>query len=180
MIAGSQFALSGRRVLELADHTGAYCGKLMADMGADVIKIEPPGGSASRNHPPFWEAGPAGSSSVGFLYLNTGKRSVCLDLDSSAGQERFRELARSADLVVEAQPPGHLDARGLGFQSLQKENPRLVLASITGFGQTGPRRHHLSSDLIATAMGGTMKVIGDPDDPPVRLAACPPAAHPPT
>ncbi|MGE4650664.1 MAG: CoA transferase [Myxococcota bacterium] len=163
-------ALPNRRVLELADGASAYCGKLLADMGADVIKIEPPGGSASRNHPPFWEAGPAGSSSVEFLYLNTGKRSVCLDLDSSAGQERFRELARTADLVVEAQPPGHLEARGLGFESLREKNPRLVLASITGFGQTGPHRHHLSSDLIATAMGGAMKVIGDPEDPPVRLA----------
>jgi len=139
-------------------------------MGADVIKIEPPGGSASRNHPPFWETSPTAGSSVAFLYLNAGKRSVCLDLESEDGRERFRELARTADLVVDAQPPGTLEGLGIGFESLRATNPRLVMTSITGFGHTGPRRDYLSSDLVASALGGAMKVIGDPEDPPVRLA----------
>jgi len=163
-------ALAGCRVLELCDETGAGCGKLLADLGAEVIKIEPPGGDASRWIPPFW-GGEAGSdASLSFLYANTSKRSVTLDLGQAADRVRLRQLAATAALVVETFPPGHLDALGLGWPALREGNPRLVLTSITGFGRTGPRRGWRSSDLVANALGGALQVIGEADDPPVRLA----------
>ncbi|MBW2268688.1 MAG: CoA transferase [Deltaproteobacteria bacterium] len=163
-------ALRGRRVLELADEKGVYCGKLLADMGADVIKIERPGGDATRQIPPFVgnESDPDGS--LFFLYTNTGKRGVTLDLARPEGRARFRELARTADLVVETLPPGSLDELDLGYASLRELNPALVLTSITGFGQTGPQRDFKSSDLVASALGSSMRVTGEAEDPPVRLA----------
>ena len=158
-------ALSGRRVLELADETGVYCGKLLADMGADVLKIEPPGGDATRTLPPLHR-----DQSLFFLYMNTSKRGLTLDLAQPEGQTLFRRLAATADLVVETLPPGRLDGLGLGEASLRATNPRLVVTSITGFGQTGPWRHYRSSDLVAGALGGAMYVTGAAEDPPVRLA----------
>ncbi|HJO24650.1 MAG: CoA transferase [Myxococcota bacterium] len=163
-------ALGGRRVLELADEKGAYCGKLLADMGADVIKIERPGGDATRWIPPFIGDEPDLDGSLAFLYANTSKRGVTLDLERPEGQALFRALARTADLVVETLPPGTLDDLGLGYANLRPENPGLVLTSITGFGQTGPRRSFASSDLVASALGGSMFVTGEEEDPPVRLA----------
>jgi len=163
-------ALGGRRVLELADEKGVYCGKLLADMGADVIKIEVPGGDATRWVPPFVGDEPDPNGSLSFLYSNTSKRGVTLDLERPEGHTLFRTLARTADLIVETLPPGTLDDRGLGYASLREENPGLVLTSITGFGQTGPQRSFASSDLVASALGGSMYVTGEAEDPPVRLA----------
>jgi len=163
-------ALSGRRVLELADEKGAYCGKLLADLGADVIKLEPPGGDPSRRTPPTIQAGSGREESLSFLYLNTSKRGVTLDLQRSEGRELFEKLASSADLVIEALAPGTLESLGLGYESLRQANARLVLPSISGFGQTGPHRAFRSSDLVASALGGSMAVTGDETDPPVRLA----------
>lgn len=167
---GREGALADCRVLELCDETGALCGKLLADLGADVIKLEPPGGDASRWIPPFLggEAGP--DASLPFLYANTSKRSVTLDLARATDRARLRHLAGSTDLVIESLPPGHLDALDLGWSALREANPRLVLTSITGFGHTGPRRAWRSSDLVAGALGGALQVIGEADDPPVRLA----------
>ena len=133
-------ALAGRRVLELADEKGVYCGKLLADMGADVIKIERPGGDATREIPPFVRDEPDPDGSLFFLYANTSKRGVTLDVARPEGKDLFRRLARTADLVIETFPPGHLDGLGLGYASLKQANPGLVLTSITGFGQTGPHR----------------------------------------
>jgi crotonobetainyl-CoA:carnitine CoA-transferase CaiB-like acyl-CoA transferase len=157
-------------VLEIADEKGVYCGKLMADMGADVVKIERPGGDATRGIPPFWNDRPDPDRSLFFLYMNTSKRGVTLDLTRTDGQALFRRLAETADIVVETFEPGHLDALGLGYRSLKRTNPALVLTSITGFGQTGPRRHFKSSDLVASALSGAMYVTGEAEDPPVRLA----------
>jgi len=170
MEAPGDAALAGRRVLELADASGAYCGKLLADMGADVIKIERPGGDASRAVPPFHGDALHPERSLFFLYMNTSKRGVTLDLARPEGQTLFRELARSADLIIESGPPGRLEGLGLGFETLRSDNPGLVLTSITGFGQTGRHRDYKSSDLVAGAMGGAMGVTGDADDPPVTLA----------
>lgn len=170
MDGGQDGALGGSRVLELCDETGAGCGKLLADLGADVIKIEPPGGDASRRIPPFWGGEAGADRSLPFLYANTNKRSLTLDLGRAADRARLRGLARGAALVVETFPPGHLDALDLGWEALRADNPRLVLTSITGFGQTGPRRAWRSSDLVANALGGALQVIGEADDPPVRLA----------
>jgi benzylsuccinate CoA-transferase BbsE subunit len=163
-------ALTGRRVLELADETGAYCGKLLADLGADVIKLEPPGGDRSRRLPPRFRAGSGREEGLSFLYLNTSKRGVTLDLQKPEGPELLARLASSADLVVETLAPGTLESLGLGYESLRRVNSRLVLTSITGFGQTGPHRDFRSSDLVASALGGAMTVTGEEEDPPVRLA----------
>jgi len=169
-MASEPKALAGRRVLELCDATGAYCGKLFADLGADVIKIERPGGDASRQIPPFWGESPGPGASLPFLYLHANKRSLELDLHNARDRERFRELALASDVVLETLPPGTLARLGLGWEALSAERPDLVLTSISGFGQTGPYRDYRSSDLVAMAAGGAMYVIGSPEDPPVRLA----------
>jgi benzylsuccinate CoA-transferase BbsE subunit len=163
-------ALGGRRVLELADEKGVYCGKLLADMGADVIKIERPGGDATRRIPPFVRDAPDPDGSLFFLYTNTSKRGVTLDVARPEGQDLFRRLARSADLVIETFPPGHLEGLGLGFSSLREAKPDLVVTSITGFGQSGPHRDFAASEIVASALGGSMYVTGEAEDPPVRLA----------
>jgi crotonobetainyl-CoA:carnitine CoA-transferase CaiB-like acyl-CoA transferase len=169
-IAPMVSALAGRRVLELADESGAYCGKLLADMGADVVKIEPPGGEKSRWIPPFRGDDPSPLNSLSFLYANTNKRSVTLDLTQHEGVERLRRLAATADVVLETFPPGTLEALGLGYEDLRRDNPGLVVTSITGFGQTGPQRNFKSCDLIANALGGSMYVTGFESEPPVTLA----------
>jgi benzylsuccinate CoA-transferase BbsE subunit len=166
--AADDGALSGRRVLELADEKGVYCGKLLADMGADVIKIERPGGDATRSIPPFWQDHP--DQSLFFLYMNTSKRGLTLDITHPEGQVLFKKLARTADVIIETFPPGHLDALGLGYDTLREANRRLVLTSITGFGQTGPHRGFASSDLVSSALGGAPYVTGVEEDPPVTLA----------
>jgi benzylsuccinate CoA-transferase BbsE subunit len=170
MTAAADAALAGRRVLELADESGVYCGKLLADMGADVIKIERPGGDATRDIPPFLGDRPDKDGSLFFLYMNTSKRGVTLDVAKPEGRHLFRRLAATADLVVETFPPGHLDDLGLSYGALAEANPGLVLTSITGFGQTGPYRDFESSDLVASALGGAMYVTGEEEDPPVTLA----------
>jgi benzylsuccinate CoA-transferase BbsE subunit len=170
MNAVPDMALGGRRVLELADEKGVYCGKLLADMGADVIKIEPPGGDATRHQPPFWEDKPDPDGSLFFLYMNTSKRGVTLDLTRPEGQDLFKQLARTADLIIETFPPGHLDTLDLSYDALKEDHPGLVLTSITGFGQTGPYRHYASADIVAGALGGAMYVTGAAEDPPVTLA----------
>ena len=163
-------ALAGRRVLELADERGVYCGKLLADMGADVIKIEKPGGDATREIPPFWGDQPHPERSLFFLYTNTSKRGVTLDIRRAEGRELLERLAGSADLILETFPPGFLPDLGLGYGSLRARNPGLVLTSITDFGQTGPRRSFRSSDIVTSALGGSMYVVGEEEDPPVKLA----------
>jgi len=163
-------ALAGRRVLDLADASGVYCGKLLADMGADVIKIEPPGGDATRHLPPFWEDKPDPDGGLFFLYMNTSKRGVTLDITRSQGRDLFKQLAGTADLIVETFSPGRLATLGLGYDVLKAARPRLVCTSITGFGQTGPYRHWASADIVASALGGAMYVTGEADDPPVTLA----------
>ncbi|MFQ5697674.1 MAG: CaiB/BaiF CoA transferase family protein [Myxococcota bacterium] len=163
-------ALAGRRVLELAGASGHYCGKLFADMGADVLKIERPGGDASRALRPWIGRDPGPDRSLVFAYMNTSKRGVTLDLAQPEGRELFRKLASGADLVLETTPPGTLEALDLGFETLRRDHPALVMTSITGFGQTGPHRGYRSSDLVAGALGGAMHVTGSAADPPVRLA----------
>ena len=163
-------ALAGRRVLELADEKGVYCGKLLADMGADVIKIEKPGGDATREIPPFWGNQPHPERGLFFLYTNTSKRGVTLDISRAEGQELFRRLTETADMVLETFPPGLLKGLGLGYGDLREANPHLVFTSITDFGQTGPYRGFKSSDMVASALGGSMYVTGEDEDPPVKLA----------
>jgi benzylsuccinate CoA-transferase BbsE subunit len=163
-------ALAGRRVLDLADAKAAYCGKLLADAGADVIRVEPPGGDALRRMPPFLRDEPGDDAGLFHLYANTSKRAITLALDRPEGAALFLRLARGADLVIETLPPGRLDALGVGWERLHAANPRLVLTSVTGFGQSGPWSGHASADLVACALGGQLHVTGAEEDPPVVLA----------
>jgi len=164
----SPSALDGVRVLDLADQAGTYCSKLLADMGADVIKVEPPGGAAMRDIGPFHRHVPDRDRSLFFWHYNTNKRSVTLDLDSARDRERFLRLATTADVVIETGAPGQLGARGMGYTTLSARNAGLTLVSITPFGQTGPYRNFRGSDLIAQALGGMVFVNGFPDEPPLQ------------
>lgn len=169
-------ALGDLRVLDLASEGAAYCGKLFADLGAEVLKIEPPGGESGRRRAPFASASEgAANAALGtsfrFAYLNANKQSAVLDLDRAVDRGRFLALAAAADLVIESFPVGHLAERGLDYSTLCTENPGLVLTSLSGFGQTGPQRAYRSNDLVASALGGAMISIGDSEDPPVRLAS---------
>ena len=156
--------LAPYRVLDLTDETGFSCGKILADLGADVIKIEPPGGDAARMIGPFPGDRPDPNNSLYFLSYNTGKRGITLNLESPRGRELLHRLASRADFLIETFPPGML-----GFQTLLHLNPRLVIVSITPFGQTGPYRDYKGSDLIIMAMSGLMSLIGEPGRTPLRV-----------
>jgi benzylsuccinate CoA-transferase BbsE subunit len=159
-------ALDDIRVLDLTGEMGAYCTKLLADLGADVIKIEPDSGDPARAIGPFLhdEAGP--DRSLPFLNLNTSKRGISLDLDSEEGRAAFRKLVPTADIVVESFAPGYLDGLGLGYDGLCALRPDIILTSISGFGQSGPHAGYLAPDIVGVAMAGIMWLAGDPDDPP--------------
>jgi benzylsuccinate CoA-transferase BbsE subunit len=161
-------ALEGLRVLDLSGPMGNYAGKLFADMGADVILVEPPGGTELRREPPFIEDLPGIERSLNFTYQNTSKRGICLDLGTASGQRLLRELAQTADLVIETAPPGWLAARGLGYEQLAKDRPQLVMASITPFGQTGPYAEMKATDLVGLAMGGLLWMGGYQDAAPTQ------------
>ena len=160
-----QGALDHLLVLDLTSHlSGPYCGMLLADHGADVIKIEPPTGDSARNMPPF-----VNGESAPFMTWNRNKRSVVLDLKQPDDKARFLELADRADIVLENYRPGVLARLGLGWDVLHARNPRLVLGSISGFGQTGPYSSRGGFDLITQAMSGLMSVNGPPEGDPYRL-----------
>lgn len=161
-------ALEGIRVLDLADEKGVYCTKLLADMGADVLRIEPPDGDPMRGMGPFVGDIPNPDRSIPFLHYNTSKRGITLDYTTEAGKALFLRLAESADIIVETHEPGTMDELGIGYNLLSRSNPGLIMTSITGFGQTGPHSRYKSSDIVAFAMGGYMLVTGFPEDPPVR------------
>ena len=161
--------LSGYRVVDLSGPMGVYCGKLMADMGADVIKVEPPGGDPMRDIGPFIGGEPGPDRSLYWLHFNTNKRSVTLDLRSNAGAEVLRQLVTASDVLLETGAPGYMASLGLAYESLAAESPGLVYASITAFGQTGPYRDFKASDLVGFAMGGYMFVTGWPHTPPSKL-----------
>ncbi len=160
--------LMGIRVLDLADEKGSFCSKILADMGASVIKVERPDGDPSRGIGPFWRGSPHPEKSLFFLYNNGNKRGITLDLEKSAGREVFLKLVNRADIVVETFSPGYLKELGLGFEVLSEINPVLILLSVTGFGQDGPRRKYKSCDLVASAFGGSMYVSGSPSTPPLK------------
>ncbi len=165
--------LGGYRVLDLTSDRGYYCGQLLGNLGADVIKIEPPGGDPGRNTEPFFRDQAHPEKSFFWMAFNTNKRGITLNLETEDGRRLFRRLAEKADVVVESFDPGYLDALSLGYAELEKLNPRLVFTSITPFGQTGPRRDFKSSDLVAWGMGGLLFQTGDPDRPPTHLSHIP-------
>ena len=164
-------ALSDIKVLDFTQHlAGPYCTKLMADQGADMIKVERPGiGDLARRLGPYPGDVPHPEKSGLFLHLNTNKRSVTLDLTTDAGRKIALQLAAEADVVVEGFRPGAMASFGLDYQSLREVNPNLVMTSISNFGQTGPYRDFRGSDIIFYAMGGEMTGTGLADREPIKL-----------
>ena len=166
-----QGALSDLTILDLCDEKGQLVGKLLGEMGARVIKIEPPSGDAARNVGPFRNDIPDPNQSLNFWAFNTAKESITLDLDTTAGQGLLRKLVMKADVVLESFDPGYLDSLGLGYEGLSGLNSRLVRTSITGFGQDGPYRDYKTSDIVGLAMSGIMHSCGYddvPGSPPIR------------
>ena len=155
-------ALHGIRVLDLGQvMAGPFCAMQLADLGADVIKVEPPEGDSSR-----YMGTRAGTDSTGFAALNRGKRSIVLDLKTPAGLDSLKRLAARADILIENFRPGVMQALGLDYPSLAAANPRLIYASISGYGQTGPDARKGGFDLIAQGVSGLMSVTGEPGGPP--------------
>ena len=162
--------LSHCRVLDLTTERGLLCGQVLGDLGADVIKIEPVGGSPVRQLPPFFADHPGPEHSAYWWAYNRNKRGITLDLDREAGRDIFRKLASKADFVIESANPGYWSQRGLGYQALNALNPGLVVVSITPFGQDGPKASYADSDLIVMAAGGVLILYGDEDRPPIRMS----------
>ena len=161
--------LKGFRALDLTDLSGQLCGRLLADLGMEVIKIEPPGGDPVRNLAPFVKSADGKLLSTTFAHLNAGKASKVLDLETDAGRAALRQLLETADVVIESFQPGELDAKGLGYKDLAAINPGIVMASISAFGQTGPKKNYACNDLVALAESGFLYISGDPS-----LAPCKP------
>lgn len=159
-------ALDGIRVIDLSDARGQYCGKLFADMGAEVILVEPRGGSPARQIGPFVGDIQGPDNSIPFIYDNCGKRSIVLDLANAADREQLRALVAAADLVIDTARPGNLAELGLSHDALRALNPALVQVSITPFGQDGPWAHLAADDLTLLALGGFAHLGGYPDAAP--------------
>jgi len=160
-------ALEGLRVVEFTDELGSYCGRLLADLGAEVIKVEPAEGGLERHTPPFIQGFDTNvDTSLAFWVHNTSKKSVVLDLESDEGRAAARRLALTADVIIEDNQPGWMADRGLGYADLHAAKPSLVYTSITGFGQTGPHAGYAYSDIVGQAMGAIMNLAGEPTDPP--------------
>lgn len=160
-------ALDGVRVLDLCGKTTQYCGKMLAQLGADVILIENPRGTASRRQGPFLEGRPHPEHSLTFANFNQGKRSLTLDLAHVDGRTLFTQLASRSQIVIEDGAPGGLEALGLGYDVLGASNPALILTRISAFGQSGPYSTYAADDLVAQAMGGLLYLGGYPDTEPM-------------
>lgn len=156
------------RVLDLTDRRAAFCGRLLADYGADVVKVEPPSGDRSRTLGPYPGDAPDTEQSLDFLFYNTNKRSITLDLETEAGRGLFRRLAVDADVIIESFDRHYLADRGIGYDDLRSDNPGLVMASVTPFGSTGEWADYAGDDLVVMAASGYMQITGEPDEPPVR------------
>ena len=166
---GDKLLLSGTRVLDVSHCiAGPYCTKLLAGLGAEVIKVEPPWGEAARRFGPFPRDEPHPEKSGTFLYLNTDKKSITLDLKTETGVHIFKQLAKQADLVVENFEPRVMPDLGLAYEDLEQIDPALVMTSISNYGQTGAYRDYKGYNINALAMGGLMYVTGAPDREPLQ------------
>jgi benzylsuccinate CoA-transferase BbsE subunit len=162
--------LAPYRVLDLTDEKGLFCARILADLGADVVKVEPPGGSPARAMGPFYHDVPHPEKSLYWFAYNTNKRGVTLNLECVDGREIFKKLVATADIVVESFPVGYLKERGLGYDDLCRIKSDIILTSITPFGQEGPYATFATSDLVCWSMGGFAYLTGDPDRPPVQIS----------
>jgi benzylsuccinate CoA-transferase BbsE subunit len=163
--------LEGCRVLDLSDDRGAYCARILADFGADVIKVEPVTGDPSRKIGPFFKNTTGPDNSFYFYHLNMNKRGITLNLEVTKGCELFKKLVESANIVIESFRPGYLKNLGLDYSSITKIKPDIIMTSVTPYGQDGPYSTYDSCDLVADAMSGWMYTIGDPERAPVRVGA---------
>src|SRR5262245_5619486 len=159
------------RGLDLTNERGLLCGQILADLGADVIQIEPPGGSRARRLGPFVDDVPHPDRSLHWWAHCRNKRGITLDLDQPAGRDLLHRLVLHTDFVIESDAPGVQAARGLGYADLAALNPKLVYVSITPFGQDGPKAGWNDSDLVVMAAGGPLLLTGDDDRPPLRVSA---------
>ena len=163
--------LKGLRMLDLSDERGAVCGRMFADMGAEVIKVEPSQGCTTRRIPPFLHDDPGPDSSTYFLAYQAGKQSITLNLECADGRRLLAELVQKADFLVQSHPVGYLESIGLGYEALAQLNPRLIYTSITPFGDNGPGRSFQAADITIWAAGGNMYLMGEPGKPPLQISA---------
>lgn len=161
--------LAKYRVIDLTDERGYFLGKLLADLGANVIKVEPPGGDSGRNKGPFFKDEIEKGKSLFWLAYNTGKRGIILDIKKVEGKDILKRLVKSADFVIESFSPGYLSSLKIGYEDLSAINRRIILTSVSAFGQEGPWRDFEACDLIVSAMGGYQWLLGEPDRAPVRV-----------
>jgi len=159
------------RVLDLTDDRGAFCSKILAELGADVVKVERPGGDPSRNVGPYYHDTFDPEKSLSWFAFNMNKRGITLNIETRDGQEIFKKLAGKADFVIESFTPGYLNKLGLGYPALSQVNPRIILTSITPYGQSGPYSRYNSPDLTTMSMAGYTFICGDSDRPPVRFSS---------
>ena len=162
--------LEPMRVIDLTDEKGYLCGRLLGDLGADVIKVERPGGDPGRRLGPFYHDLPHPEKSLYWFSYNANKRGITLNIDTADGKELLLKLVKTADVVIESFSPGYLGKLNLGYKALSEVNPDIILTSISPFGQTGPYSHFEGSDIVLMAMGGYMYTCGDPDRPPLRMS----------
>ncbi len=162
--------LSPYRVLDLTDINGLLCGKLLGDLGADVIKVERPGGDSARNIGPFYHDKPDPEKSLLWFAFNTSKRGITLNIETADGRELFKKLVKTADFVIESFPRTYMDSLGLGYSDLEKVNPLIIMVSITPYGQSGPYSDYKSPDIVACATGGRLHPFGDEDRSPVKIS----------
>ena len=156
------------RVLDLTDERGLLCGKILGDLGADVVQIEPPGGSSARQVGPFYGDDPTPDKSLYWWAYAANKRGITLNLEHADGRALLEGLAASADFVIESYNPGYLDELGLAYSRLSALNSAVIMVSITAFGQDGPYADYQATDITGMALGGFMHLTGDPDRPPLR------------
>ena len=166
-------ALEGVRVLDLADESAALAGRILADLGADVLKVEPPAGGRTRHRAPFLDDIPGLQRSFFHLYHDANKRSVVVDRETAAGTTRFRALVERADVLLETVRPAEREAQGVAHAVLRDWNPRLIHVSVTPFGPDGAWRDWRANDLVAGASGGLTWLCGDPGHPPLQGSANP-------
>ena len=163
--------LSSYRVLDLTHDGCMLCGKVLGDLGADVIQIEPPGGSPTRNTGPFYHDIPDPQKSLTWFFLGLNKRGITLNLETADGREIFKRLVKTADFVVESFEPGYMKSLGVGYEELEKIKPGIIMTSITPFGQTGPYTRYKVTDIVGVALSGMMWLYGEADRAPVRIPA---------
>ncbi|HEX5940424.1 MAG TPA: CoA transferase [Dehalococcoidia bacterium] len=160
-------ALDGIRVLDLTDIQAAWAAKTLADLGADVIRVEPAEGDPMRRTPPFCNGQPDPDGSLTYWFYNAGKRSIAVDIRSEVGRDEVRRLASKVDIVIESHRPGELAELGLGYEQLAAGNRGLIYVAVTPFGQDGPLAGCPATDITLCAMGGMMYVNGNPESPPL-------------